>query len=458
MEIDGLSGQKAPSVLPDASWCRDLAVDCSPDLLVVVDPQLRVAWTNPAVEELLGYGHGEFWGESVLEFVHPEDVGRALGGLSKAFRREGYHVATRFRVRQRSGVWLSTRATASTVSVNASTWIVLSVRSVSGEVAEEQRRQRLIGFTQSVLVECAGMRHHEEESRSTAILASIATALGATSIALAELVGDDRHLLVRAVWAHKHINGAYAPRGQRAQPLSSIEAVRSLPCVITERGNRTYVEIFLHEQFGRSGVACLGFTPLPDTWDDANADLIALMCSTLLATVIRCSEERMTVLAATSDPLTGLLNRRALHDRLSSLVASAEVVGADLSLVFADVNNLKTLNDTQGHLEGDRVLAAIADAITSTIRTPDIAARVGGDEFVILVHCNAETLPQLVHRLRNAIEAALDTWKGVGIAIGAITVDPHDTPDDVLRRADLAMYLDKAEQKAGPVVPNGPGH
>lgn len=81
----------------------------------------------------------------------------------------------------------------------------------------------------------------------------------------------------------------------------------------------------------------------------------------------------------------------------------------DLSLVFADVNNLKTINDTQGHLEGDRVLAAIADAITSTIRTPDLAARVGGDEFVILVHCDAKTLPQLVHRLRN--EAPRVWWR-----------------------------------------------
>jgi len=457
MEIDERLEQRTPRRLPESWWCRNLAADWSPDLLVVVDPDLRAVWTNPAVAELLGYTHGEMWGSPVLDFVHPEDLDHVLGAMSEAYRRDGYHIATQFRIRQESGAWISTRTTASTVSVDGSTWVVLSIRSVHDEVAIEQRRRRLKALAQSVYVECAGMQHHEEEHRSTAVLATLGAVLGANSVELAEFLGEDQHLLVRSVWGHKRVDLAYGVRGGRAQPLSSTSTISEMPCVLTERGQHTFVEISLPAAHGHSGVVCLGFSPLPDTWDDANADLVALMCSTLLATVARCSQERKTVLAATRDPLTGLLNRRALHDRLGELMAGSDDDGGELSLVVADLNNFKRLNDTRGHHEGDLVLVATADAIMSSIRAHDIGARVGGDEFVVVVHSAAEATPHLIERLRHNLVAALGAWDGVGVAIGAITVGAHDTPDDVLRRADLAMYLDKAKQKADPTVPEGAG-
>ena len=444
-----------PLGLPDASWCRDLANDWSPDLLAVVDPDLRVVWTNPAVTGLLGYERGDLWGTPVLEFVHPEDVPSVLGAVSEAHRRHGYHLATRVRLRHSSGAWVGTRATAATVSVDGATWMVLSVRSVEDEVAIEQRRRRLKALAQSVYVECAGMQHKEEVHRSTSLLATLGAVLGADSVELAEVVAADPCLLVRSEWGHRRVDLAYGVRGTRTRPLTPVEVLQDVPCALAERGDSTHVEIWLPEHHGRSGVVCIGFSPLPYEWDDANADLVALMCSTILATVARCSQERETVRAATRDPLTGLLNRRALHDRLRALMGDGDTEGGVLSLAFADLNNFKSLNDSHGHLEGDRVLVAVADAITGSIRTRDVAARVGGDEFVVVFRSDPAAVERLIQRLRDNIGAAMSGWEEVSIAIGAISVGTHDTPEDVLHSADLAMYHDKHSMKQREVDDDG---
>jgi len=120
-------------------------------------------------------------------------------------------------------------------------------------------------------------------------------------------------------------------------------------------------------------------------------------------------------------------------------------------VLFADLNNFKELNDRFGHREGDIVLRTLAEAIQPVIRNGDIAARLGGDEFVIAFDAPPEDGARLVARTRIAVDRALRRWPDVSVAVGAITVGPHDTPEEVLDRADLAMYRDKrSKRRAGP--------
>jgi diguanylate cyclase (GGDEF)-like protein len=200
----------------------------------------------------------------------------------------------------------------------------------------------------------------------------------------------------------------------------------------------------------RDGVVRLVFDGYAETWDDANSDIVALMCSTMLATMRRCEQESELNVRATHDPLTRLLNRGALHQRLAEMLAAAPS-GRLPVVLFADLNHFKQLNDRFGHREGDIVLCRAADAIAAQVRPDDVAARIGGDEFVVVFGDGGGevAVEALVQRVRSAVDAALAEWPDVTVAVGAIAVTPGDHPEDVLDRADRAMYADKARLRAG---------
>lgn len=151
---------------------------------------------------------------------------------------------------------------------------------------------------------------------------------------------------------------------------------------------------------------------------------------------------------AGSDSLTGLPNRRELRHRLGVLLADRGQ-GAHTGVLFCDVDNLKMINDAHGHAAGDAVLTTIADRIQQAIRRDDVAARVGGDELVVVLS-KVDTLQQvadLADTIRAAVEAPMGSPDGLHIqatiSIGATWAHPGEDPDTLLARADDAMYRAK---------------
>lgn len=442
-------------VLPDDAWCRHLATELSPDLLIVVDPLLRAVWASGVVERILGIPRGELLGSPVSDHVHPDDLMVAMGALNETQRADGYHVATRIRVRRWDGTYVDTRVTAATISDDAGTWMVLSLRPVEDEVAIERRRAQLKALAQSVYVECAGMRWFELSNRIEGMLGALAGVVGARTVELA--ANRDGAFVLDAMWARSG-SGVGSTRSEvHFEPVADLTQLRMAPCVVTtvdqhpagpevdppEDPSGMVVELWLD---GDGGVVRLVFGGYTETWDDANADIIALSCSTMLATMHRCEQERELNTRATRDPLTRLLNRSALLQRLEEMLA---VAGADSRpvVLFADLNHFKALNDRFGHREGDRVLCRVADAIASQVRAGDVAARIGGDEFVVVFEPTAIPADHLVERIRSEVDAALAEWPDVSVAVGAIVVEAADSADVVIDRADQAMYADKARNR-----------
>lgn len=99
---------------------------------------------------------------------------------------------------------------------------------------------------------------------------------------------------------------------------------------------------------------------------------------------LRAQVERLEALA-TTDPLTGLANRRSADERLGELFAASNRYTCDLSCLMIDLDGLKRVNDALGHAEGDQLIRAAAEVLRTTIRRSDFAARVGGDEFMVLL-------------------------------------------------------------------------
>jgi diguanylate cyclase (GGDEF)-like protein len=145
------------------------------------------------------------------------------------------------------------------------------------------------------------------------------------------------------------------------------------------------------------------------------------------------------------DALTGLHNRRYFHETLAREVARAQRYGRQLALIVFDLDDFKAINDRIGHLSGDAVLAESAERVRDVVRSADVACRVGGDEFaVILPESGAADADQLYHRLRGAVSSRPVGQAGrLSLSAGIAELQPDDDPTTFFERADEALYRAK---------------
>ncbi len=166
------------------------------------------------------------------------------------------------------------------------------------------------------------------------------------------------------------------------------------------------------------------------------------------------AREEVAELAARAqiDPLTDVLNRRGLDRELKRSLAHVKRYGASVALVYVDLDDFKSINDRHGHAAGDAVLKAVAMVLGRHIRESDVVARVGGDEFVVLLwNCNEADAQVKAEAIEAAITRMTATHAGavlqVGASCGVAPLLPLDRPQDLLERADRAMYVRKAERR-----------
>jgi len=181
----------------------------------------------------------------------------------------------------------------------------------------------------------------------------------------------------------------------------------------------------------------------------ASAAVQVFVLGTALLSPLRRLRSHRDALAAriTEDPLTGIGNRRAVASVAPRWLATAQSRGTPLSAVFVDVDHFKRINDLEGHATGDAVLCAVAAALRGGVRRSDLVARIGGEEFVVLLPGarmaeaaqQAERLRLALHRVRvDGLRA-----RPVTASFGVATVRPGDSVESLFRRADAAMYAAK---------------
>ena len=170
----------------------------------------------------------------------------------------------------------------------------------------------------------------------------------------------------------------------------------------------------------------------------------------------RALEEELSY-RASHDPLTGLANRRRFMECLEAAVAGA--AGQPVSVLFMDLDDFKLVNDELGHATGDAVLVAVARRIRGHLRTIDVAARMGGDEFGVLLHADERAALSVARRLLEGLAEPVDVGARSITALGSIGVAsalPGQPASELLADADVAMYAAKA-QGCGRVVLFEPG-
>ena len=176
-----------------------------------------------------------------------------------------------------------------------------------------------------------------------------------------------------------------------------------------------------------------------------------------LAAELAASHARISELEAhvDVDPLTETLNRRGFERELKRAVAYVKRYGVSAALIYLDLDDFKSVNDRHGHAAGDAVLKAIAAALVRQVRASDVVARIGGDEFVVLLwNLSEANATAKAAALEAAVYATPVRWDTstlvVGASAGVASIGSLDAPADVLARADAAMYARKAEKSTSP--------
>jgi diguanylate cyclase (GGDEF)-like protein len=218
---------------------------------------------------------------------------------------------------------------------------------------------------------------------------------------------------------------------------------------VMQRGNRQIVRLVLTARGRRIGHVTL-LRRGEDPFDSGQLDLLALLVDQLAVALQNARDYREKLEQAIRDPLTGLYNRRYFFEALEKEVQRSERYGSDASLALFDVDDFKRINDTCGHATGDEVLREIGRIVEGIIRPTDSFARIGGEEFALLMPETKQLDALLVaERLRTAIcRHRIIADRRVTVS-GGIASCPQDTTrrEELERRADAALYWAKRHGK-----------
>ncbi|MFN2572750.1 MAG: GGDEF domain-containing protein [Gemmatimonadales bacterium] len=191
-------------------------------------------------------------------------------------------------------------------------------------------------------------------------------------------------------------------------------------------------------------------TDTPLSWRIGNGAAYVAVVAIAMAGLqrLRRSQAELARLVI-QDQLTNVLNARAFADRLSQELDRNRRYPRPLTLMYMDLDNFKVINDTHGHQTGDAVLRLVADAMRTSVRQADVVGRLGGDEFAVLMpETDAQLADAAAKRLVAGLRNVFQGTPNVTASIGVVSCNATDaSTDDLLRRADQAMYDAKKQGK-----------
>jgi diguanylate cyclase (GGDEF)-like protein/PAS domain S-box-containing protein len=447
----------------DASIAAFAGQHC-PDVMVVVDPAGALRFVSDSARRVLGFAPTDHLGAAIWDFVHPDDLVAAAGAVSEASRSSGYHQPTVFRIRHACGAWVECEVNGQTIDADdrdgvEGAWLVLAIRATDDRDQLMGRRRRIEQLIRMASLECSSVPWEDVDALVERYLQDLASVVGAELVELAweECDGD---LCIGARWPVVRIPGSPAVGSEPFVPLWPLEQTAAqLLCFTTDIGSlagspagdrllalrsEAVVEVPLAPRAPWS-VIRLAFGPQWRLWDDTNVDLVVVLASTLMATLRRCLAEAHLHTQARTDPLTGLMNRAELYRQFESTLRTRSA--GDLGVLYCDLDYFKQVNDRYGHTAGDQLLVDVAEVLRANTREPDLIARVGGDEFVLVCPQldSADTLSTIMARLCHAVGALAPQGVPLRLSIGAAMADPGLGVDDLIRLADEAMYRVKRE-------------
>jgi diguanylate cyclase (GGDEF)-like protein/PAS domain S-box-containing protein len=428
-------------LLREAEFRFRQLVETIPGVAYIAEPGEHGAWhyISPRLDELLGYAAEQWIADPTawIGLIHPEDREEVLEDEESWTETTGGVHVLEYRVRAHDGRyrWIRDAATARPGDQPGDKAVWFGVLS---DVTDSREAEE-------------ALRHSEQLLRSVLETAQDAfIAVDRTGSVLdwnrrAEtMFGRDR----REVSGRGIAELIIPERFRESNPLGS----RGPLAIGASHTAGTTIEMVAMRADGSE------FPTEVTLWTTRSGD--SVRCNAFIRDITeRKQMERDLQALAFSDPLTGLPNRALFSDRLDQALASRDRVPQSVAVLFLDIDDFKTINDSLGHAAGDRLLRLVADRIGEIVRPSDTVARFAGDEFSLLLHRDAAPVDAvaIAERIRMALQAPFPlegrrTVVSASIGVAFATMSPTSRADDLLRDADAAMYHAKRSGKNRSVV------
>jgi len=431
----------------------DKIMDLLVDMVCVVDAEGHYVYVNSACEELLGYTADDLMGRNMIEFVHPDDREKTMAAAMAVMGGQP-HVNFENRYIHRDGsiievMWSARWSEEDQVRI-----------CVARDVTEPNRVAR----RQEAIYRISDAVQSDE---------GLAGLYKSVHKFLSRLLPVNRFCMALYDSNRKKLVFPYfyddGERFQEPVPLregcmlekvlrykkSVLANTGESSCPVTEpptgRDGYDWLGAPLVSSYGVKGALVVQVTSGPFSYCEEDLDLLQFVAKQVGSAIDRKRQEARLHHMAHHDPLTNLPNRTLFLDRMRMALRQAKRSGERITLLYLDLCNFKSVNDSLGHAVGDEVLRQIGGRIRSSVRESDTVCRIGGDEFTVLLNNlhGEDDLHALVEKISDSIAVPIELqgklfrfMVDMGIAIYP---DHGDSGDQLLRYADSDMY--KAKRK-----------
>jgi diguanylate cyclase (GGDEF)-like protein/PAS domain S-box-containing protein len=432
-------------------------IDLLLDAVCAVDAQGRFVFVSAACENIFGYTPDELVGMPMIDLVYPADRERTLkaareimDGQPKPYfenrylRKDGQvvHIMWSARWSEVDQLRIAVARDITERKLAESRQAALYAISEAAHAAEDlltlfERIHRIIGewlpalnFSVALYDEQCGQisfPYHVDDHEHSAEPAGTVT-----GSLCAEVIHSGQPILLTP--------DSYGPFPEFLGLISDQDA----PC---------WLGVPLSSQKGTIGALIVKSTPGGERYTEQDKELLQYVCAQVAAAIERKQLHARLQYMAQYDQLTHLPNRALLHERVSAALAQAKKDSGRMALLYVDLDQFKQVNDTYGHGIGDLLLQAVANRLKGCVRETDTVARIGGDEFVVLLDSiqAAEDASTVVDKIRGILNQplrleghSLNILPSIGIAL----YPEHGTEEQQLfKHADEAMYRVKRAQR-----------
>ena len=392
------------------------------DMISVLTPEGIIKFESPSVSRILGYAADELVGECLFERVHPDDVDELQRTFAEVVENIGTVVTNQYRFRHKDGAWRALEVVRKCVRNGAQLEVVANGRDVTErqQIEDDLRlsQQRFRDFADSA---ADYLWETDAELKFTYASECFHESSGLTA---SSVIGRPR----------AEVFGLHPDPESWSEHLKEIEQRRPY----SDFEIRTLRPDGSIKVFRDSGKPVF----------DSEGNFVGYRGAARDVTDSHVLSEKLSY-QANHDMLTGLINRQHFDERLQRAIDSAASEHVEHVLCYLDLDQFKVVNDTCGHVAGDRLLQELSAILKDRIRGRDSVARLGGDEFgVILEHCSLEQGQRIVDTLHAAVESFRFSWEEaefkIGVSIGVVAINAgNKSITDVLGAADSACYIAK---------------
>ena len=419
--------------------------DNNPDPMLAFDTNATVTRANAAAGHALGVAPAALIGRTLPEVVAGDDLATGLACFNRALA--GIAGGVELGARHADGVSLPVFATMIPIPFRGiSAGVHLHLRDLRGTLAQ-QRQIAAHGERIRDLYLSAAAANENAERQIAATIEAGCRILSLSAGALYDAADD------RVVATHgEPLGAALARLAYDAGNAVAFDDVRSLPELAGHPEARPFAA-YIGTPIDVAGVryGSLSFADhrRHSGFDDVDRDLVQLMGALIGSAIERGRSRAHLQSLAYTDAVTGLPNRSWLVDRLRNWVETARRESTPVGVLFLDLDRFKDINDTLGHDSGDYLLRVIGERLVRAIRTSDVVARMGGDEFVVLAGDgpDMQALGGLADRIIATVEEPVDIdgadyFVTTSIGIASFPADGTDA-ETLVKHADVAMYRAK---------------